>query len=44
MVLNKPISKGGSWASFRNEIIVKSDEKFFTPNPYTGFRFIAVEN
>ncbi|MBM77995.1 MAG: hypothetical protein CL846_05895 [Crocinitomicaceae bacterium] len=41
MVSDKPISKGGSWGSFRQKILIKSEEEFYAPNPYTGFRFIA---
>ena len=44
MVADKSVSKGGSWGSYRNEIIIESNEKFSMPNPYTGFRFIALKN
>lgn len=41
MVADQPISKGGSWGSFRNNIRIESKEAFTEPNPYTGFRFVA---
>ena len=41
MVADQPISKGGSWGSFRNNIRKESKEAFTEPNPYTGFRFVA---
>ena len=42
LIENKTISKGGSWGSFPDKLQIKASEEFSSPNPYTGFRFIAI--
>ncbi len=42
MILDKNLTKGGSWGSFPKELKIEASEEFTEPSPYVGFRIFGV--
>lgn len=41
MILDKKVTKGGSWGSFQDKVRINASEPYNGPSPFVGFRFVA---